>query len=219
MPLGFDWKVVAAVGLPGVVIAIFAVLIKAFDLPLGNLTGNWLPVFLLTLLAMFSLVIFYALKRWSPETTIRADLKRFTKRLKQQRKLSKRYRRDLDQIETNMASEDKMMSKKFGMISARPSEYLVVTRRDGGMDDNKSGVGRGFFMVPWKSNRKFAVIPMTVKSIEYSTSVTTTDDVEVVIKGILSYRIAHPNRIFDKVNFNNREAGGGSSRCPRLVNM
>jgi hypothetical protein len=57
--------------------------------------------------------------------------------------------------------EDPEKLKRWGFIGAKPSEYLVCTRR-GAVDRARSGQGRRIFKWPWES---VAIVPTTLQRI------------------------------------------------------
>src|SRR5215510_13291923 len=60
--------------------------------------------------------------------------------------------------------EDPEKLKRWGTVGAKPSEYLVCTRR-GDVDPRRSGQGRRIFKWPWES---IAIVPTTLQRIEFT---------------------------------------------------
>ena len=98
--------------------------------------------------------------------------------------------------------EDPGKLKPWGMIGAKPSEYLVCTRR-GDVDLKRSGQGRRIFKWPWES---IAIVPTTLQRIEFTADQITREHVGVVVTGIAVYRIADPLLAFRVLNFTYGEA-------------
>jgi len=114
-----------------------------------------------------------------------------------------------DQIEryqhgwrTGKPIEDPGKLKPWGMVGAKPSEYLVCTRR-GDVDLERSGQGRRIFKWPWES---IAIVPTTLQRIEFTADQITREHVGVVVTGIAVYRIADPLLAFRVLNFTYGEA-------------
>src|SRR5262249_9470579 len=59
--------------------------------------------------------------------------------------------------------EDPEKLKRWGWIGAKPSEYLVCTRR-GEIDRKRSGQGVRIFKWPWNN---IAIVPTTLQRIEF----------------------------------------------------
>lgn len=98
--------------------------------------------------------------------------------------------------------EDPDKLKRWGTVSAKPSEYLVCTRR-GEVDVKRSGQGRRIFKWPWES---IAIVPTTLQRIEFTADQITREHVGVVVTGIAVYRIADPLLAFRVLNFTYGEA-------------
>jgi hypothetical protein len=97
--------------------------------------------------------------------------------------------------------EDPEKLKSWGIISAKPSEYLVHFR-NGKLRERSSGQGASCFK--WPSDT-VAVIPTTLKEVMFEASQITSDNVDVKIRGMGIYRIAEPRRTFRLFNFTFRE--------------
>jgi flotillin len=91
--------------------------------------------------------------------------------------------------------------KRWGMVSAAPSEFLIVYRR-GELDPSLCGQGGRFFK--WPSDTCVA-IPTTLKEICFQANQITADNVDVRLRGMVLYRIADPVRIHRLINFTRRQ--------------
>lgn len=98
--------------------------------------------------------------------------------------------------------EDPEKLKRWGWIGAKPSEYLVCTRR-GEIDRRRSGQGVRLFKWPWDT---IAIVPTTLQRIEFVADQITREHVGVSISGIAVYRIAAPELAFRVLNFTYGEA-------------
>jgi regulator of protease activity HflC (stomatin/prohibitin superfamily) len=93
-------------------------------------------------------------------------------------------------------AEDPEKMKKWGRISARPSEFLVHMRR--GRLLPGSGQGASCFKWPGDS---VAVVPTTVQKLQFWADQITVEKVGVEVKGLAVYRIAEPLIAFRMLNF------------------
>ncbi len=100
--------------------------------------------------------------------------------------------------------EDPEKLKRWGFVGAKPSEYLVCTRR-GAVDRGRSGQGRRIFKWPWDS---VSVVPTTLQRIEFTADQVTRERVGVQVTGVAVYRIAEPLIAFRVLNFTYSEAAG-----------
>src|SRR5580704_16637846 len=98
--------------------------------------------------------------------------------------------------------EDPEKLKRWGFIAAKPSEYLVCTRR-GDVDRARSGQGRRIFKWPWDS---VAIVPTTLQRIEFTADQITREHVGVAVTGIAVYRIVAPLLAARVLNFTYVEA-------------
>lgn len=98
--------------------------------------------------------------------------------------------------------EDPEKLKRWGYIGAKPSEYLVCTRR-GQVDRRRSGQGLRIFKWPWES---VAIVPTTLQRIEFTADQITREHIGVAVTGIAVYRIAEPLLAFRVLNFTYAEA-------------
>lgn len=98
--------------------------------------------------------------------------------------------------------EDPEKLKPWGYIGAKPSEYLVCTRK-GQIDRKRSGQGVRIFKWPSDS---VAIVPTTLQRIEFTADQITRERIGVEIAGIAVYRIAEPELAFRVLNFTYGEA-------------
>jgi regulator of protease activity HflC (stomatin/prohibitin superfamily) len=94
-------------------------------------------------------------------------------------------------------AEDPEKLKKWGRISARPSEYLIHMRR-GKVLAGTSGQGASCFKMPGDA---VAVVPTTVQQLRFVAEQVTREKVGVEVTGVAVYRIAEPLIAFRMVNF------------------
>jgi hypothetical protein len=94
-------------------------------------------------------------------------------------------------------AEDPEKLKKWGRISARPSEYLIHMRR-GKVLPASSGQGASCFKLPGDA---VAVVPTTVQQLRFVAEQVTSEKVGVEVTGVAVYRIAEPLIAFRMVNF------------------
>jgi hypothetical protein len=98
--------------------------------------------------------------------------------------------------------EDPDKLKRWGWVTAKPSEYLVCTRR-GTIDARRSGQGGRVFKWPWDS---VAIVPTTLQRIEFVADQITRERVGVTVTGIAVYRLAEPELACRVLNFTYGEA-------------
>src|SRR4051812_3503820 len=94
-------------------------------------------------------------------------------------------------------AEDPEKLKKWGRISARPSEYLIHMRR-GKVLPASSGQGASCFKLPGDA---VAVVPTTGQQLRFVAEQVTSEKVGVEVTGVAVYRIAEPLIAFRMVNF------------------
>lgn len=92
--------------------------------------------------------------------------------------------------------EDPEKMKKWGRISARPSEFLVHMRRGRLLP----GSGQGASCWKWPGD-SVAVVPTTVQKLQFSADQITVEKVGVEVTGLAVYRIAEPLIAFRMLNF------------------
>ncbi len=91
--------------------------------------------------------------------------------------------------------EDPDKLKPWGVISAKPSEFLIRMR---GGKVTTSGQGATVFKWPWDS---VAIVPTTVQRLQFVADQITQEKVGVKVTGIVVYRIAEPLIAFRMLNF------------------
>ncbi len=94
-------------------------------------------------------------------------------------------------------SEDPEKLKRWGRVSARPSEYLIHMRA-GKVRPASSGQGASCFKFP---SDAVAVVPTTVQKLLFSADQVTREKVGVEVTGLAVYRIAEPLIAFRMLNF------------------
>ncbi len=94
-------------------------------------------------------------------------------------------------------SEDPEKLKRWGRVSARPSEYLIHMRA-GKVRTASSGQGASCFKLP---SDAVAVVPTTVQKLRFSADQVTREKVGVEVTGLAVYRIAEPLIAFRMLNF------------------
>src|SRR3954468_8183444 len=98
---------------------------------------------------------------------------------------------------TGKPAEDPEKLKRWGRISARPSEYLIHMRR-GKVLATTSGQGASCFKLPGDA---VAVVPTTVQQLRFVAEQVTSEKVGVEVTGVAVYRLAEPLIAFRMVNF------------------
>lgn len=93
--------------------------------------------------------------------------------------------------------EDPSKLKRWGFVTARPSEYLVHCRR-GRVQRRSSGQGATCFKWPWDS---VAVVPTSLQRLRFVADQVTRERVGVGITGLAVYRVAEPLLAFRVLNF------------------
>lgn len=92
--------------------------------------------------------------------------------------------------------EDPERMKKWGLITARPSEYLIHMRR--GQVRPVSGQGASCFKLPGDS---VAIVPTSVQRLQFTADQVTSEKVGVAVTGLAVYRIVDPLVAFRMLNF------------------
>ena len=93
--------------------------------------------------------------------------------------------------------EDPEKTKRWGFITAKPSEYLIHMRR-GRILHGTTGQGASCFKWPWDS---IAIIPTTINRLQFSADQVTLEKVGVQVTGLAVYRIVEPEITFRMLNF------------------
>lgn len=98
-------------------------------------------------------------------------------------------------------AEDPEKTKRWGFITAKPSEYLIHMRR-GKIRRRSTGQGASCFKWPWDS---VAIIPTTINRLQFTADQVTLEKVGVQITGLAVYRIVEPEITFRMLNFSYSE--------------
>jgi hypothetical protein len=96
-------------------------------------------------------------------------------------------------------AEDPAKLKRWGLVSARPSEFLICMS---GGEVVKAGQGASVFKWPWES---ISVVPTTVQRLHFTADQVTREKVGVQVTGLAVYRIAAPLIAFRMLNFSYTE--------------
>ncbi|MFO0600393.1 MAG: hypothetical protein U0228_34105 [Myxococcaceae bacterium] len=91
--------------------------------------------------------------------------------------------------------EDPEKTKRWGWLSAKPSEFLIRMR---GGSVVSAGQGATVFKWPWDS---IAIVPTTVQRLHFVADQITQEKVGVKVTGIAVYRIAEPLIASRMLNF------------------
>lgn len=89
---------------------------------------------------------------------------------------------------------------RFGYVTAKPSEYLIVYRNGRLLE---AACGQGMRFLRWPGD-EVAVIPTTFKEVRFQANQVTRDNVDIRIRGMVLYRISDPVRIYKLINFTHR---------------
>lgn len=92
--------------------------------------------------------------------------------------------------------EDPAKTKRWGFISAKPSEFLVHCRR--GRVLPSSGQGATCFKRPWDS---VSIVPTSFQRLHFVADQITLERVGVSITGLAVYRVAEPLLAYRVLNF------------------
>jgi flotillin len=93
--------------------------------------------------------------------------------------------------------EDPEKTKRWGFVSARPSEFLVHVRR-GRILDRSSGQGASCFKWPWDS---VAIVPTSLQRLTFDADQVTLEKVGIAVRGLAVYRITDPVLAYRVLNF------------------
>ena len=93
--------------------------------------------------------------------------------------------------------EDPEKTKRWGFVTAKPSEYLIHMRR-GRILRGSTGQGASCFKWPWDS---VAMIPTTINRLQFTADQVTLEKVGVQVTGLAVYRIVDPETAFRMLNF------------------
>ena len=98
-------------------------------------------------------------------------------------------------------AEDPEKTKRWGFVTAKPSEYLIHMRH-GKIRRRGTGQGASCFKFPWDS---VAIIPTTINRVHFTADQITLEKVGVQISGLAVYRIVEPELTFRMLNFSYSE--------------
>lgn len=98
-------------------------------------------------------------------------------------------------------AEDPEKTKRWGFVTAKPSEYLIHMRH-GKIRRRGTGQGASCFKWPWDS---VAIIPTTINRVHFTADQITLEKVGVQITGLAVYRIVEPELTFRMLNFSYSE--------------
>ncbi|MFP2928370.1 SPFH domain-containing protein [Pyxidicoccus sp. 3LG] len=104
--------------------------------------------------------------------------------------------RHVDGWRTGKPVEDPEKMKRWGLVTARPSEFLVHMRR--GRVREVSGQGASCFKLPGDS---VAIVPTSIQRLQFTADQVTSEKVGVQVTGLAVYRISDPLVAFRMLNF------------------
>jgi len=108
-----------------------------------------------------------------------------------------RRQREDDGWRTGKPMEDPEKLKRWGFVTAKPSEYLVHVR-GGKLRPRSSGQGATCFKWPHDA---VAVVPTSLQRLQFRADQVTAEKVGVEVVGLAVYRIAEPLLAFRVLNF------------------
>lgn len=93
--------------------------------------------------------------------------------------------------------EDPAKTKRWGFVTAKPSEFLVHVR-GGKVRARSSGQGSTCFKLPWDS---VAIVPTSLQQLAFTADQVTREKVGIEVTGLAVYRIADPLMAYRVLNF------------------
>jgi regulator of protease activity HflC (stomatin/prohibitin superfamily) len=93
--------------------------------------------------------------------------------------------------------EDPQKTKRWGFVTAKPSEYLVHVR-SGAVRRRSSGQGSTCFKWPWDA---VAIVPTSLQRLSFVADQVTLEKVGIQVAGLAVYRIAEPLIAYRVLNF------------------
>ncbi|MBI5536853.1 MAG: hypothetical protein HY898_29295 [Deltaproteobacteria bacterium] len=93
--------------------------------------------------------------------------------------------------------EDPYKTKRWGFITAKPSEYLVHVRH-GRVLARSSGQGANCFKWPWDA---VAIVPTSLQQLRFRADQVTVEKVGVEVVGLAVFRISEPLVAYRVLNF------------------
>ena len=109
--------------------------------------------------------------------------------------------------------EDPEKTKRWGLVTAKPSEYLVHCR-GGRVRGKSSGQGATCFKWPWDS---ISIVPTSLQRLSFRADQVTREKVGVEVVGLAVYRIADPLLAFRVLNFSYPERAQEKLEATRSV--
>lgn len=106
------------------------------------------------------------------------------------------------QLTSNTASDDRWKIG-WGFVSARPHEYLIHIRK-GKLVRKTTGQANRCFKRP---NDTVIIIPTSLKQLIFHASQLTQDNIFIRLRGFVIYRISQPEKIYERINFWDRQSG------------
>lgn len=97
--------------------------------------------------------------------------------------------------------EDPEKTKRWGIVTAKPSEFLIHMRR-GKIRRRSTGQGASCLKLPWDS---VAIIPTTINRLQFTADQVTREKVGMRVTGLAVYRIVEPEIAFRMLNFSYAE--------------
>src|ERR1051326_1105882 len=109
-----------------------------------------------------------------------------------------------DDIElTSNAASDDRWKKSFGIITARPHEYLIHIRR-GKLLKRTTGQASRCFKLPGDT---VIIVPTSLKQLIFQASQLTLDNILIRLRGFAIYRVSSPEKIYERISFWERQSG------------
>ncbi len=93
--------------------------------------------------------------------------------------------------------------KSFGVITARPHEYLIHIRR-GKLLRRTTGQASRCFKLP---GDMVILVPTSLKQLIFGASQLTLDNILIRLRGFVIYRISSPEKIYERISFWERQSG------------
>src|SRR4051794_2957616 len=96
----------------------------------------------------------------------------------------------------NRPEEDPEKTKRWGFVSAKPSEFLVHVRRGQVLPTS----GQGATCFKWPSDA-VAIVPTSLQKLSFKADQVTVERIGVEVVGLAVYRVAEPLLAYRLVNF------------------
>lgn len=91
--------------------------------------------------------------------------------------------------------EDPEKTKRWGLVTAKPSEFLIHMRRGRLLASQQGG---SCFKLPWDS---VAIVPTTIQRLAFTADQVTVEKVGVEVAGLAVYRVVAPLIAYRMLNF------------------